>query len=512
MASLLLSSVVAALVAPQNFCIVGAVTPELDSSVYEDFNSPSGSKHVFVHLFEWKWTDVAQECTDWLGPKGFKAVQVSPATDHINKTQWWARYQPVTFELTSRSGDEASFVNMVTVCKEAGVDVYVDVVLNHVALAKNTSTSFGGAQYGPRLTPVFMPKHFHHVRNNLSENCLVDNYRDGFNVQNCDLLSMPDLCTGCDFVQTKLTDFMIRLLDVGVAGFRIDAAKHIDPRDIKELQKLVAKGRGETLFRDVFWYQEVFSNEGEAVTMDLYNSTGALEIFHYARHVGPAFQKPGKLKDLHNLTANFPQSKQSVVFLDTHDTQRTEAKLTYRDGKLYELATIYMLAHPYGYPRIMSSYYFHAHDQGPPKTDVHDGHGLHCGGSSMLVKESHGKRWVCEHRWMSIANMVRWRQSAGNKPMGAFWAKDGNRQFFCRGKVACVVFNRHEENSWKVSLTLPLPAGQYCDVIRSDVPSDCPVVDVKKDGKTEIHVKPLSAVALHVGKLAGGAARRALLV
>jgi alpha-amylase len=23
----------------------------------------------FVHLFEWSWSDVAQECEDWLGPK-----------------------------------------------------------------------------------------------------------------------------------------------------------------------------------------------------------------------------------------------------------------------------------------------------------------------------------------------------------------------------------------------------------------------------------------------------------
>ncbi|BBM05403.1 hypothetical protein HAALTHF_14590n [Vreelandella aquamarina] len=36
------------------------------------------SADTFVHLFEWRWEDVAQECENWLGPKGFKAVQVSP--------------------------------------------------------------------------------------------------------------------------------------------------------------------------------------------------------------------------------------------------------------------------------------------------------------------------------------------------------------------------------------------------------------------------------------------------
>eukprot|EP00913_Durusdinium_trenchii_P019997 g18796.t1 len=49
---------------------------------------------AFVHLFEWSWSDIAQECEDWLGPKGFKAVQVSPPTEHIQGQQWWTRYQP----------------------------------------------------------------------------------------------------------------------------------------------------------------------------------------------------------------------------------------------------------------------------------------------------------------------------------------------------------------------------------------------------------------------------------
>lgn len=29
-----------------------------------------------VHLFEWKWKDVAAECENFLAPKGFGAVQV----------------------------------------------------------------------------------------------------------------------------------------------------------------------------------------------------------------------------------------------------------------------------------------------------------------------------------------------------------------------------------------------------------------------------------------------------
>lgn len=50
-------------------------------------------RDVIVHLFEWKWKDVAKECERYLGPKGFGAIQVSPPNEHnvINEPfrPWW---------------------------------------------------------------------------------------------------------------------------------------------------------------------------------------------------------------------------------------------------------------------------------------------------------------------------------------------------------------------------------------------------------------------------------------
>lgn len=34
-------------------------------------------RSTMVHLFEWKWDDIADECERFLGPKGFAGVQVS---------------------------------------------------------------------------------------------------------------------------------------------------------------------------------------------------------------------------------------------------------------------------------------------------------------------------------------------------------------------------------------------------------------------------------------------------
>ena len=40
--------------------------------------APMNPKQVSVQMFQWNWDDIATECTQWLGPKGFGAVQISP--------------------------------------------------------------------------------------------------------------------------------------------------------------------------------------------------------------------------------------------------------------------------------------------------------------------------------------------------------------------------------------------------------------------------------------------------
>ena len=68
-----------------------------------------------------------------------------------------------------------------------------------------------------------------------------------------------------------------------------------------------------------------------------------------------------------------------------------------------QLATAFMLAHPYGFPRMMSSFSFTSTDQGPPHrgpdiAHVQENPDMTCGGG-----------WVCEHRWRQMYNMVSFR-------------------------------------------------------------------------------------------------------
>lgn len=46
---------------------------------------------------------------------------------------------------------------------------------------------------------------------------------------------MPDLNTGSEYVRQKVADYMNRLIDIGVAGFRVDAVKHMWPGDVQAI-------------------------------------------------------------------------------------------------------------------------------------------------------------------------------------------------------------------------------------------------------------------------------------
>lgn len=52
-------------------------------------------------------------------------------------------------------------------------------------------------------------------------------------VRNCRLVGLIDLNQGKEYVRDKISEYMNHLIDLGVAGFRIDAAKHMWPADLK---------------------------------------------------------------------------------------------------------------------------------------------------------------------------------------------------------------------------------------------------------------------------------------
>jgi alpha-amylase len=452
-----------------------------------------GSHDVIVHLFEWPWASVADECTTVLGPAGFGAVQVSPPQEHVvlpaRGYPWWQDYQPVSYRLVSRRGDRAAFTRMVATCHAAGVKVYVDAVVNHMAGGGSSGPGSGGSSFTQYAYPAvpYGTGDFHHCGRNGNDD--IVNWSDRWEVQNCELVDLADLATETPYVRNTLTGYLDDLVSLGVDGFRVDAAKHVPAADLAAVFGAVTG--------HPYIYQEVIEGGAGEPAPEEYTGIGDVTEFRYGDVVGAAF-RDGALSGLNDLASRMRlPSADAIAFIDNHDTQRNgRATLTYRSGSRYALAEAFMLAWPYGVPQVMSSFTFTDPDAGPPAA---------ADGTTTPVSCGHG--WQCEHRARTTANMVGLRNTAAGTDVTNWWTNGSDQIAFGRGSAAYVVFNDGGAALARTFQT-SLPAGTYCDVMNGDVRGGActgPAYAVDGSGRVTAVVAAGGALALHTGaRVSGG--------
>ncbi|XP_072398830.1 alpha-amylase-like [Diabrotica undecimpunctata] len=469
-------------------------------------------RSTMVHLFEWKWKDIAEECENFLGPKGFAGVQISPPTENqiIRITRanrpWWERYQPVSYQFISRSGTEDELIDMVQRCNNVGVRIYVDVLMN--GMAQKAGKGMGGNSAYPSI--MFYPA-VTYIRDEFNKPCTVNDYNDANNVRNCQLVGLPDLNQSLYSVRKKLLQYIDRLLDLGVAGIRVDAAKHMWPSDLKYIydnaQNLSTK-HGFAQGTRPYIYQEVPDLGGEAVSKFEYVDIGDVLEFNFGVQLGNIIQGNQLLhilKDWGSPSWYLVKAQDGVVFIDNHDNQRLQDTriLSFKKPKLYRAANSFMLAHPFFTPRLMSSFLFEDHDQGPPSDENDDttSPGFNPDGSC-------NNGWVCEHRWHQIYNMVRFRNVCLGTRITNWWDNGQNQIAFGRenqGFIAMTI-----EGDINAILQTSLPPGTYCDVISGDlIDGECTgkVVVVDQEGKADIYLDVDGEdymLAIHIGVMTEG--------
>ncbi|XP_030623337.1 pancreatic alpha-amylase-like [Chanos chanos] len=481
---------------------------------------------TIVHLFEWRWSDIAEECERYLGPNGFDGVQISPPNEHIVVSKphrpWWERYQPVSYNLCSRSGTEEELRDMICRCNQVGVKIYADVVINHMCSSgggegrHSTCGSYFNASREEFPSVPYSAVDFNDDKCTTSSGN-IENYQDIYQVRNCRLVGLLDLALEKEHVRGKVVDYMNTLVDMGVAGFRVDACKHMWPSDLKaiysRLHNLNTKWFPEG--SKPLIYQEVIDLGGEPIKASEYFGLGRVTEFKYGAKLGSVIRKWNeyKLSDLKSLGERWGlmPSDKALVFVDNHDNQRGHGAggasiLTFWEPRMYKIATAFMLAHPYGMTRVMSSYRWDRHivdgkDQndwmGPPS---------YPDGSTKSVPISPdgtcGDGWVCEHRWPLIRNMVTFRKVVSGQPLTNWWDNRANQIAFGRGGQGFVVIN-NDECPLDVTLSTGMPAGTYCDVISGlKTRGRCTgkTIRVHADGKAHFSISnadPDPVIAIH---------------
>ncbi|KAJ7610564.1 glycoside hydrolase [Mycena polygramma] len=462
-------------------------TPTLLNSTTDMLQSraPSGSKTVIIQMFEWTWASVAAECTNFIGPAGYGFVQVSPPQEHVQGSQWWTDYQPVSYILTSKRGNEAQFQSMISTCHAAGVKVIADTLFNHMT-GSDSGTGVAGSSFTHYNYPgIYQTQDFHHC--GLEPGDDIVNYDNRVEVQTCELVNLADLGTDTDYVRGILAAYGNHLLSLGVDGMRLDAAKHMPATDIANiLSRLTSKP---------YITQEVIFGAGEPIQPSEYVGNGDVQEFRYTTALKNAFSGGG-ISSLQNLdNQGWVAGTQANVFVANHDTERNGNSLNINSpSNTYITSTIFSLAHPYGTPTILSSYSFGTTDDGAPN-----------GGAGTCSATGGANGWLCQHRFVAVSGMVGFRNQVGAAAITDWVAPQAQQIAFGRGSAGFVAIN-NADSAWSATFTTSLPDGAYCDVISGKSSGGACTGSgfTVASGKFTATVPARSAVAIHTGALGTG--------
>ncbi|ACZ87182.1 alpha-amylase [Streptosporangium roseum] len=457
------------------------------------------NSEVTASLWEWNWTSVSAACTDHLGPAGFGAVQVAPPQESVSLPNskdgvhpWYEVYQPVSYKLESRFGNRRQFADMVTACHNAGVRVYVDAVVNHMAGTDNPGgvTGYAGTSFTGYGYPAVPYGHgdFHHPGDNCPTGGGIDDWNNESQVTSCELLALSDLYTEKEEVRTKIAGYLNDLIGLGVDGFRVDAVKHMKKPDfaaiLGKLNNTVAENKRPYIA------QEIFDGAGnDALKARAFIGNGDVLDFAYAKGVKAQFQ--GSISNLGSIGSWNLDAPSANVFamVTNHDLERDGVVLSYKNGNDYKLANYFVLAYPHGKPSVYDSFTWSDRNQSPPAD-----------GSGFVTDTTCGSSWNCLTRSTGIKGMVGWANAARSvKSVSDFKAVNSNVIGFHRGDRAWIGINDSGSDS-TAEFTTGLADGDYCDVISgAATTTGCTGTEVTvSGGRATVKIPANDAVAIHV--------------
>jgi len=278
-----------------------AVTPLNPSGDYRE-----GQKGGVVEMFMWPHADVEKECA-MLAKMGYMGVKLFPAQEQIMSTEgfdynvnpWYFAYQPVSYRLQGRMGSRDQLRSLIKTCRSEGVRVYADAVINHMSGGgndanpdhrnpsancatwggKDSSLKFPGGSDGP--SPMYTQSYLYTTSANTGYpasqeypaanlgptdfHCErpLNSWNDPLQLNAGWLSGLTDLNTEKPNVQNRIAAYLTDLISLGFSGFRIDAAKHIQPDDLVAILTKLRNNLGGAMPADWVTYLEVLLG-GEA--------------------------------------------------------------------------------------------------------------------------------------------------------------------------------------------------------------------------------------------------------
>ena len=182
---------------------------------------------VIFHAFNWTFNQISENL-EAIYDAGFRTIQTSPIQQpKSGGTKWEFFYQPVSFAIAVDSplGTKSELTSLCSAAKEKGMSIIVDIVFNHMATpGVNESSATPPVDKEVETYEPYIYQHqeecFHHVSDAPGSGKVTQVYP-----------GLPDLNTANKHVQERALSLLKECIDVGIDGFRFDAAKHIETPD-----------------------------------------------------------------------------------------------------------------------------------------------------------------------------------------------------------------------------------------------------------------------------------------
>lgn len=204
-----------------SYALSGADTPFQDETGIQ--------QGVTLHCWNWSFAEIEAHL-DAIQAAGYTAIQTSPvqpvkestANSKVG-THWWVYYQPVDFKINDAAGNalgtKAELAHMISAAHAKGLKVIVDVVANHLANETGNNLSPAIPEY------LRQDAYWHDITTNIA------NWTDRYDMTQHCMDGLPDLNTANKELQGYVLSFLKDCVDLGVDGFRFDAAKSIETPD-----------------------------------------------------------------------------------------------------------------------------------------------------------------------------------------------------------------------------------------------------------------------------------------
>ena len=334
---------------------------------------------VILHAFNWRYDEVTNKAQE-IAELGYKKVLVSPAYKSTGNA-WWARYQPQDYRIIDNPlGDSNEFKTMVQALKTQGVETYADIVFNHMANEqwKRSDLFYPGTEllhdyladfnyinsitlYGDVKKGLFSARDFHGTFDQGGPKC-ISNYHNVGDVQYNRLCGaapdagLPDLSPN-NWVISQQKAYLKALKQLGVTGFRVDAAKHMSNDHINAVFDADIKN-------DLHVFGEIITTGGAgSVDYDnfllpyLSQTNHSAYDFPLFAQIRSAFSFSGSMSQLVNPQA-YGQAlagNKAITFSVTHDIPLNQGfRYQIMDATDEHLANAFILGRDGGVPMIYS--------------------------------------------------------------------------------------------------------------------------------------------------------------